>query len=381
MFNLLDIIIVRPIVNILFLIYSVVGDFGLAIILFTIVVKLLTWPLMKRQINQTKMMRKIQPELAEIKKNCKGNRQMESLQMMDLYKKNNIKPMRSMLSILIQFPIFIALFTAINVSVRPCAVNEDYNVPINTCANKTDTTYSVEHSAYPFVRPLNNINTLIEQQNEYFRAYEKDAENAKYEFEPKLFGAVDLFARPSSVFKEFNLSNVIIFLFALASAGTQFIMARQNDVTRKKGQKGKSLREMMKEAADGKDISQDEINAYSQSQMTYMMPIMMFFIMINLPGAIVLYYLLNTGITVILQKIVLNRNLDVMEEAADKKVLKELRDATKKIQEGEIVSEEATKGPNITKVKSTTHYASKNKNKKDKTHITRITASDKKKRR
>ncbi|MBR6134233.1 YidC/Oxa1 family membrane protein insertase [Candidatus Saccharibacteria bacterium] len=381
MFNLLDIIIVRPIVNILFLIYSVVGDFGLAIILFTIVVKLLTWPLMKRQINQTKMMRKIQPELAEIKKNCKGNRQMESLQMMDLYKKNNIKPMRSMLSILIQFPIFIALFTAINVSVRPCAVNEDYNVPINTCTNKTDTTYSVEHSAYPFVRPLNNINTLIEQQSTYFRAYEKDAENAKYEFEPKLFGVVDLFARPSSVFKEFNLSNVIIFLFALASAGTQFIMARQNDVTRKKGQKGKSLRAMMKEAADGKDISQDEINAYSQSQMTYMMPIMMFFIMINLPGAIVLYYLLNTGITVILQKIVLNKNLDVMEEAADKKVLKELRDATKKIQEGEIVSEESTKGPKITKVKSTTHYASNNKNKKDKTHITRITASDKKKRR
>lgn len=381
MFNLLDIIIVRPIVNILFLIYSVVGDFGLAIILFTIVVKLLTWPLMKRQINQTKMMRKIQPELAEIKKNCKGNRQMESLQMMDLYKKNNIKPMRSMLSILIQFPIFIALFTAINVSVRPCAVNEDYNVPINTCTNKTDTTYSVEHSAYPFVRPLNNINTLIEQQSTYFRAYEKDAENAKYEFEPKLFGVVDLFARPSSVFKEFNLSNVIIFLFALASAGTQFIMARQNDVTRKKGQKGKSLRAMMKEAADGKDISQDEINAYSQSQMTYMMPIMMFFIMINLPGAIVLYYLLNTGITVILQKIVLSKNLDVMEEAADKKVLKELRDATKKIQEGEIVSEESTKGPKITKVKSTTHYASNNKNKKDKTHITRITASDKKKRR
>ena len=386
MFNLLDIIIVRPIVNILFLIYSVVGDFGLAIILFTIVVKLLTWPLMKRQINQTKMMRKIQPELAEIKKNCKGNRQLESLQMMDLYKKNNIKPFRSVLTILIQFPIFIALFTAINVSVRPCAVNEDYNVPINTCTNKTDTTYSVEHSAYPFVRPLNNINTLIEQQSTYFRAYEKDPDNAKYEFEPKLFGVVDLFARPSSLFKEFNLSNLIIFLFAIASAGTQFIMARQNDVTRKQGKKGKSFRQMMKEAADGKDISQDEINAYSQSQMTYMMPIMMFFIMINLPGAIVLYYLLNTGITVILQKIVLSKNLEVMEETADKKVLKELRDATKKIKEAEIVSDdtktEKTDGPKITKVKSkTTHYASSNKNKKDKTHITRITASDKKKRR
>ena len=308
-------------------------------------------------------MREIQPELAEIKKNCKGNKQLESIQMMDLYKRKNVKPFRSMLSLLIQFPIFIALFTAINVTVRP-----------------READYNVEHSAYSFVEPMNNIKEVITLQKDYFTAKAQD-ENATYDFEPKLFGVVDLFARPSSVFKEFNLSNVIIFLFALASAGTQFIMARQNDVTRKKGQKGKSLRAMMKEAADGKDISQDEINAYSQSQMTYMMPIMMFFIMINLPGAIVLYYLLNTGITVILQKIVLNKNLDVMEEAADKKVLKELRDATKKIQEGEIVSEESTKGPKITKVKSTTHYASNNKNKKDKTHITRITASDKKKRR
>ena len=107
MFNLLDMLIVRPIVNILFLIYSIVGDFGLAIILFTIVVKIITWPIMKRQLHQTKMMRKIQPELAEIKKNCKGNRQLESLQMMDLYKRNNIKPFNSILTLLIQFPIFL----------------------------------------------------------------------------------------------------------------------------------------------------------------------------------------------------------------------------------------------------------------------------------
>ncbi len=50
MFEVLDFLIVRPIVNILFCIYSVVGDFGLAIIIFTILIKLLTWPLMKRQL-------------------------------------------------------------------------------------------------------------------------------------------------------------------------------------------------------------------------------------------------------------------------------------------------------------------------------------------
>ena len=61
MFAFLDMIIVRPIVNILFVIYSLVGDFGLAIILFTVIVKLLTWPLTKRQVHQTKVMREIQP--------------------------------------------------------------------------------------------------------------------------------------------------------------------------------------------------------------------------------------------------------------------------------------------------------------------------------
>ena len=80
-------IVVRPIANILFFIYNYVGDFGLAIILFVLLVKMLMWPLVKRQLYQVKLMRKLQPELAEIKKNCNGNRQLESLQTMDLYKR------------------------------------------------------------------------------------------------------------------------------------------------------------------------------------------------------------------------------------------------------------------------------------------------------
>ena len=84
MFEIIDFLIVRPIVNILFVIYNFVGDFGVAIILFTILVKFLTWPPMKKQLHQTKLMRQIQPELTEIRKRCNGNKQMESLQMMDL---------------------------------------------------------------------------------------------------------------------------------------------------------------------------------------------------------------------------------------------------------------------------------------------------------
>ncbi len=354
MFAFLDMIIVRPIVNILFVIYSLVGDFGLAIILFTIIVKLLTWPLMKRQLHQTKVMREIQPELAEIKKNCKGNRQLESIQMMDLYKRKNVKPFRSMLMLLIQFPIFIGLFTAINVAVRPF--------------ERDDNIYTVEHSAYFFVEPMNHISDLITQQKTYLAQVKSGAENPTLEFSPKLFGTIDLSVTAGLT----SFSAVIIMVFAIASALTQFIMSRQQDPSRQKGKKRRTMRDLMREAADGKEASQDEINAVAQGQMTWMMPFMMLLIMMNLPGALVFYYLLNNVITVVLQKRILSQNYTEMEAAADKKILKELKEA----QEAVIVDDRTTK-----KEDKTTHYSSDNKNKKEKVHITRITASDKKKRR
>ena len=118
-FNLIDLIVVRPIVNILFVIFNLVHDFGLAIIIFTVLVKLLMLPLTKRQLNQTKLIKKIQPELTQIKKNCKGNKQLESLQTMDLYKRYNVKPFASILTLIIQLPIFIAIFSAIRVIATP----------------------------------------------------------------------------------------------------------------------------------------------------------------------------------------------------------------------------------------------------------------------
>ena len=118
-FNLIDKIVVRPIVNILFVIFNLVHDFGLAIIIFTILVKLLMFPLTKKQLNQTRLIKKIQPELTQIKKNCKGNKQLESLQTMDLYKRYNVKPFASILLLVIQLPIFIAIFSAIRVIATP----------------------------------------------------------------------------------------------------------------------------------------------------------------------------------------------------------------------------------------------------------------------
>ena len=355
MFDLIDMLIVRPIVNIFFAIYSVVGDFGIAIIIFVIIAKICMWPLMKRQLHQTRIMREIQPELADIKKRCKGNRQMESLQMMDLYKRKNVKPFRSMLMLFVQLPLFISLFTAINVAARP---RENYNV---------------DHSAYSFVKTLPNVDKVIEQQNKYFADIKENNDKpedqrgeVKYEFEPRLFNIVNLSETAGFTSK----SAIVILIFALLSAASQFIMSRQMDPSRQKGKKRRTMRDIMKDAAAGKEADQSEINAIAQGQMTWMMPFMMLMIMINLPGALVFYYLLNNVITIGIQKVILSRDYTEMEAAADKRVLKELKEA----QEAVIVEDN-------TEPKKTTHYASNNKNKNEKVHVTRISASNKKKRR
>ena len=113
--NIFDLIVVQPIFNILIGIYSLIpgGDFGVALILFTIIVRLALWPLLKKQLHQVKAMQKLQPELVKIKKEAKGNKQIEGMMMMELYKKHDVSPFRSIGILFIQLPIFIALYQVI----------------------------------------------------------------------------------------------------------------------------------------------------------------------------------------------------------------------------------------------------------------------------
>ena len=325
---IIDRLITKPIVNILFVIYNFIGDFGVAIILFTVIVKFCMWPLVKKQLHQTKLMRKLQPELAQIKKNCNGNRQLESLQTMDLYKKYNVKPFSSFLTLLIQFPIFIALFSAIRVMVTPQSNGAD-----------------VASRAYSFIQPLDRISDVIEKQQVYLA----DTENNTYDFHPQLFGIINLDAYAGFT----SASEVCVLIFAVISAFLQYWVTKQQQPS-KQSEKKKSFRQLMKEAADGKEIDQAEVNNMTTGQMGKIMPIMMFIVMIRLPGALVFYYLLSNSITIIQQKIVFKKDENEMEIAADKTVLKEL----KKIQEAEIIE-----------------------NKKTGTKITRISAKDNKKKR
>ncbi|MCL2371249.1 YidC/Oxa1 family membrane protein insertase [Candidatus Saccharibacteria bacterium] len=291
-------IIVQPIFNLLLAVYQLVGDFGVAIIIFTLLVKLAMWPLMKRQLHQTRLMRKIQPELAEIKKRCKGNRQLEGLQMMELYKRNNVKPFASILTLVLQIPIFIAIFGVIR--------------------NALASPEAVEQFAYGFTRDWSRVYELIHNFEGFY---------------PRLFGIVDLSVSP---FPVATASSIILLVLVVASGALQFIMTRQQMPKRNSK---RTLKQIMSDAANGKEADQTEINAIVQGRMAFLMPAMMIFIMVQLPGAIVLYFFTSNLVAVLQQKRALSKDLDTMEHMAEKKVLKELRD----LQEGEVVKKQGEK--------------------------------------
>ena len=86
------------------------GSYGLAIILLTIIVKIIVYPLTKKQIQSMKAMQKIQPEMQKLQKKYKDNPQMMQKKLMELYQKEGANPMSGCLPMLIQMPILMAMY-------------------------------------------------------------------------------------------------------------------------------------------------------------------------------------------------------------------------------------------------------------------------------
>ena len=86
------------------------GNFGLAIILLTVLVRLVLYPLSAKAVRSQKELTKIQPQIQEIQKKYKGNQSNQAKELMKLYKEHNINPFSGCLPILIQLPILIAMY-------------------------------------------------------------------------------------------------------------------------------------------------------------------------------------------------------------------------------------------------------------------------------
>ncbi len=111
--NLINAIIGTPLGWIMWLCYSVVKNYGFAIILFTILTKLLLFPLSVKQQKNSVKMASFQPKLAAIQKKYANNKEKMSEEMQKLYTKEGYNPMSGCLPLLIQFPILFGLIDVI----------------------------------------------------------------------------------------------------------------------------------------------------------------------------------------------------------------------------------------------------------------------------
>jgi YidC/Oxa1 family membrane protein insertase len=291
-------IIVQPIFNLLVLIYALLPghNFGLAIIIFTVVVRLILWPLVKKQLHQAKLMRKLQPDLKRIKKAAKGDKQKEGVLMMELYKERGINPFGSIGMLILQIPILIGLYSGLR--------------------RVVDNPHALVSFSYPALQHL---------------AWMEKLSHNIHLFDGTLFGVVNL-TRAALGPKGLYWPGMII---VIGSAIMQYYQSKQL-LPDDKEQRG--LRAILKDAGSGKQADQTEVNAAVGRSTRYFLPIMIFLFTVNLASALSLYWLVGGVVAFIQQAIVLREDTDEMETEADEKSTKKQKDTTS-VAEAEVVSE------------------------------------------
>lgn len=283
-----DTVIVQPIFNLLMLIYSLIPDFGVSIIIFTILVRLLLWPLVKKQLHHTKAMRKMQPELAKINKQYAKNPQMRNLAMMELYKKHNISVFGPIGILLIQFPILIAMYRVVQIF----------------ASNRAD----LGKYVYGAVKNLPVANNLV---------------NNPDQFNQNFLGIFDLTQHAISK------NGVVVGLLVLAvlAAVLQYLTAKQLSPN---SDSKRRLRDILSEAGSSKEADQSEVNAVVSRKMMKFMPVMVFLIIIYLPGALAMYMTTANAVGYLQNLIILRKDSSEMEDIANEKPPKPSKTKAKK---------------------------------------------------
>jgi len=108
----------KPMLGILHFFYGIVGNYGIAIIMLTVLVRSCLFPLSRKQVQSMAKMQQLKPDLDRMKEKYKGDMQKQQQAMQELYRKHNINPLAGCMPVLIQMPIFLGLYRALMVDIE-----------------------------------------------------------------------------------------------------------------------------------------------------------------------------------------------------------------------------------------------------------------------
>ena len=270
-----------------------VGNYGLAIILFTVIIKILMLPLSIKQQKTMKKSAKIQEQVKILQFKYKNDPEKLNREMMDLYKKENMSPFSGCLSTIIQFILLISIFYMVRC---PLTYMEKIDkTQIESYVQQLKDDGMPVNQAYSEIDIIREVNYLKEK-------FPEDENLEKINLNMNFCG-LDLSKIPQQ-----NLGDWTVYIIPVLYIISTFISMRittsmQNkdkkkddviDITENKGEKEEERNEM------------EDAMAQSNKMMSWMMPIMSVSISLVAPLGLALYWLVN-NILMIGERLVLNK--------------------------------------------------------------------------
>lgn len=253
-------------------IYNLVQNYGLAIIIFTILLKVLMLPI---SINQQKTMKKsakLQVKVKEIQEKYSNDQVRQSQELMDLYKKENMSPFSGCLSSIFQFIIIISIFYLVS---RPLTYMVHFDQDVLN----------------QYVKEISENNNQRASYQEIAVIREKSKDDDRVALNMNFLG-LDLSQIPSQNYSDWKVFIIPVLYVLTSFASMKITASMQNSQTKNKDEKEKS--------------EEDQTMAEMSKSMTYMMPVMAVSISLIAPLGLALYWLVS-NLLMILERILINK--------------------------------------------------------------------------
>lgn len=295
--------------------YNLVNNYGIAILIFSVVLRVILIPITIKQQKSMKKSAELQGKMAEIQKKYKNNPEKLNQETIELYKREKMSPFSGCLSSILQLVIILSVFWLVSQPltymkrIDPQIVEKYTNEMKESGFNQNNSYVQIGVLDYAETK-YQEASNMLEQENvenrEELEAKRNDYNQLRLNME---FLGIDLSKVPTQ-----SLNDWRVYIIPVLYVITSFISIKLTTMTQNKNKKKKTdiiVENENKEEAD----SMDQMQAMNKS-MTYMTPIMSVMIAVIAPLGLALYWLAS-NILMIIERLVINKIMESKEENSE----------------------------------------------------------------
>ncbi len=275
-------------------IYELVKNYGLAIIIFSILLKIVLLPLSIKQQKTMKKTAKIQEKIKELQEKYKNDQMKMNQEMMDLYKRENLSPFSGCLTSIIQIILLFAMFGLVRSPLTYMKKIDADTINNYVIEMKQEVGENSVSRNYPQISILKYVNSHKNQEDPLY-------------INMNFFG-LDLSNIPQENWQEWEVY-IIPILYVLTTMISMRLTTKMTSTNTKK----EEIIEIKKEENKDKELDAQDMTAQMNKSMSWFMPIMSVSISLIAPLGLALYWLVN-NILMIAERLIINKFLESDKE-------------------------------------------------------------------